>query len=62
MTSDLVTSLSLSLNFVFILCVQVYCLHVCICVPGAREGEKRALDPLELELYTVVGHHVGTGK
>lgn len=40
--------------FFFNLCVLcVFCLHVCMyttCLLGAREGQKRASDPLELEL------------
>ena len=37
-----------------------YMLCLCIiCVANAYGGQKRALDPLELELQTVVGHHVG---
>lgn len=34
--------------------------HICAWyVPG---GQKRALDPLKLELQTIVSHHVGAGK
>lgn len=29
-----------------------------MCVPGAPGGQKRALDPMELELSVVVRHHV----
>jgi hypothetical protein len=29
------------------------------CVPSAHWDQKRSLDPLELELYVVVSHHVG---
>ena len=42
-------------SFSFILCVWVFCLHVCLCtmcMPGAYEGQKRASDALELELQT----------
>ena len=28
-----------------------------LCMPGARAGQKIALGPLELELWTVVSHH-----
>ena len=49
----------------FILCVWVFCLRVYLyttCVSGAPRGKKRVLDPLGLELQTVVSHHVGTRK
>lgn len=39
-------------------------LHIHMCftsVPGASEGQKRALDPVKLELQMVLRHHVGTG-
>lgn len=29
------------------------------CMPGAFKSQKGALDPLELELQTVVSYHVG---
>lgn len=36
------------------------CMSVCVsCMPEACRGLKRAPDPLELELQTVVSHHVG---
>lgn len=41
--------------------MSVY-LHVCIdtmCMPGAHGGQKKASNPLELELEKVVGHHAG---
>lgn len=41
-----------------VLCVWVFCLHVCLCtmcVPGAYRGQKKVLDSLELELQTDVG-------
>lgn len=40
------------------------CVQVCICtifVPDDFKIQKRALDPLELELRIVVGHHVVLG-
>lgn len=40
-------------------------LHLCICtmcVPGAIGGQKGSMDPLELELWMVVNHHVGAGN
>lgn len=39
----------LVLDFIFIYCVWVYCLHVCLCT-SACGWQKRALDPLELKL------------
>ena len=47
-----------------ILCALVFCLRVCRCtvgMPGALKGQKKVLDPLELEPRMVVRHHVGTG-
>jgi hypothetical protein len=49
----------------FILCVWLFCLHVCLCttcMPCACRGQKRASDPLEVELKTVGRHHVGAGN
>lgn len=51
--------------FIFILWICMFCLHICmstICVPGALEIQKRTLCPLELELWMIVGHHVGSGN
>jgi hypothetical protein len=31
------------------------------CIPGALRGQKRALDPLQLELQMVVRHHANPG-
>ena len=42
------------------MCMNV-CQHVCVCITwmaNAYGGQKRALDPLELELETVVSCHV----
>lgn len=39
--------------------------HICICttcMPGVLGGQKRALDPLQLELQTAVSHNVGAGN
>ena len=33
-----------------------------LCEPRAHRGEKRALDPLGLELQIVVSHHVVAGN
>lgn len=41
----------------FILCVMVFCLHICLgttCMLGAHGGQKRAAYPLGLELEMVV--------
>lgn len=32
------------------------------CVPGVHGSQKRALDPLELELQTIVSHLAGSGN
>jgi hypothetical protein len=61
---------SVQLNFLmgfvlFVLCVWVFCLHVCLCptcMAGVCEGQKRALDPLKLELQMLVNHYVGAGN
>lgn len=31
-------------------------------LPGACRGQKIVLDPRELEMQTVVSHHIGTGN
>lgn len=39
-------------------------MHVYLCttrVPGAHGGKKKASDPLEMELQTIVSHHVVLG-
>ena len=38
------------------------CLVACVDVPGAHGGQKKALDPLELEPQMVVSCLVGAGK
>lgn len=48
-------------NSYFILNVWEFCLHGCmctLCVPGALQGQERALDFLTLELALAVSHHV----
>lgn len=52
-----------AISFITILCVWVFCLHVCLCttcVPGACR--KKSLCPLRLELQKVVSHCVGPGN
>lgn len=42
----------------------VHALLACMytmCMLGNKEDQKRAYDPLELELQTIVSHHMGTG-
>lgn len=60
---------TLILNFKIILKMYDYVSGCLACLyvvhhgmPGAHRGQKRVLDPLELELQTVVKHHVGTGN
>lgn len=36
------------------------CMYVHTCVPSATRGQRRALDPLELELKMAMSCHVGT--
>lgn len=47
---------------IFILCVRVLCLHVCLCTASFSSSLrcKRALDPLEVEALKVVNHHSGS--
>lgn len=43
----------------------MFCLHVCLCImcmPGAHKSQKKALDPLPLELQKIVSCHVGAGN
>lgn len=40
-------------------------MHVCLCItcmPGSFEGQKKASDPLGLELQNFVNCHVGAGN
>lgn len=55
------------LNLLILLICMYKCsaLHVCLCtmcVAGAYGGKKMVLDPLGLELQTIVGLHVGAGN
>jgi hypothetical protein len=38
------------------------CISVYHSMPGAHGGQKRPLDPLELEAQMVVSYHVGVGN
>jgi hypothetical protein len=40
----------------------IYVSVLCVCMPGACGGQKRASDPLELELQMVVNCHVSSGN
>lgn len=42
-----------------ILCVYV---STCLCVHTMSQEAKKALDPLELELETILSYHVGSGN
>lgn len=46
------------------MCMSV-CLPMClytVCMPGVHKGQKRALDPLKLDLQMTVNFHVGAGN
>lgn len=46
----------------FVHCMYVYVLHVCLyttCL--VPEKAEQSVDPLELELQTLVSHHIGAG-
>lgn len=46
------------------LCGWVFCLHVCLCHMHAdtHQGQKTALNPLELTLQEAVSYSVGPGN
>jgi hypothetical protein len=47
------------------LCVRGFCQHLCMCtlwVSCVCRGQKRLLDPRELELSVIVSHHVSAGN
>lgn len=51
--SVLALSLIIFFSDLFILCLSLLGPHVCmgtICIPGASGGQRKALDPLKLEL------------
>ena len=55
----------LFLDFYKMICVLMFCLHVCLCtmyMPGALGGQNRVADPLELKLHMVMHYHVGAGN
>lgn len=59
----------LKIYIMFNLCMWVlFCLYVCLCtacipdVHRGQKGQKRAPDPLELELQVVVSHHMDAGN
>lgn len=56
-----VSTLVFSSSFLlfFNLSVEVFCLSVCSCVTGTCGGQRKMLDPGELELQMVVRCHVG---
>lgn len=54
-----------SVFLVYLLCIWVFCLHVCMCIPcvsGTYRGWKMWLDPIEVESWMAAGHHVGVGN
>lgn len=47
-------------NLVLSILFMCVCLGVCVCTPcvtSTQRGQKRAHDPLELELHAIVSHH-----
>lgn len=46
--------------YLYVFYIYIYiCLQLCIIyVSGVSGGQRRVLDPLELELWTVVNHYV----
>ena len=60
----LVLSSFKSYLLIYFLCVQVFCLHVCLCNmcdAGPAEDKRGIPDALGLELQVVVSCHVGAG-
>lgn len=47
------------LFYVYVLCVLLSCCLGTICVSGVQGGQKRAPEPLHLELQIVVNSHAG---
>lgn len=48
------------LKFIYFYFMNVFCLHIYACVPGAHGCQKRALDLLKFK--TVVSYFVDAGK
>lgn len=50
--------------FSFVICMSVLPAYIfgTTSVPGALEGQKRMLDPLELELQAMESYRVGAGS
>lgn len=46
----------------FLLCVWVFCQHVCLCKSGTSRSQKRMLDRLELKLQMGVSQLLGGGN
>lgn len=49
------------LRFIFILCIGLFCFHMCLCtmcIPEVHGVQKRESGPLELELWMIVSYHV----
>lgn len=57
-------SLNLISSFVFISCVWMFCLHVCLCAPTAcsTHGSEGGTGFPGLELQMVMGCHVDAGN
>lgn len=48
-----------------LLCIQMLCLHICMCTTGmlgARRAQKRALYPLKLALQMIVSRREDAGN
>lgn len=49
---------------IYVFYFMLFCLDVCMYIlfmSGAQGSQNRALDPLELESWEIVSHHVCTG-
>lgn len=56
------TGFSVCLFALFLYLFVLYlCEFMCTTCADAQEGQKKALDPLELELKAVVNHHMAAG-
>lgn len=45
--------------YVWVFCLCICLCAMCLCMPGTLGDQQRVLDPLELEVLTVVSHCVG---